>query len=120
MKRRSVILVSAALFAIPSVSLADASSAPTMKTSAGIEIAAPVVSSASCQQIRAVFDALDRSGYRKNSPTPLSDKDRIILAYESRLSAEYFWRCSNNQQQPVGNVANDSYNDNAFKYGYLD
>ncbi|MEM7545546.1 MAG: hypothetical protein AAF367_08425 [Pseudomonadota bacterium] len=113
----AAVIIALPALGIPALAMADE---PVMTTSAGVQIATPGVKTISCERIRMVFDELDKSGYRKDSPYPHQEEDRAILAYESALSVEYFWRCANKSVQGVGKGGPDSYAANAFQYGYLD
>jgi hypothetical protein len=82
-------------------------------TSGGVRIATPPVADLDCAGLRSVLNAIDRSGYRGATATPVDSADAQLLHYEDRVSRRFYIDCVN----APGAMADGG---GAFGYGYDD
>jgi hypothetical protein len=103
----------ATLTAALGVIIAQAASADArwFVTAAGVEIETPAIAELDCPRMRAVLDAIDASGYRRDAPEPLDEADMALFDYEHTLSAAFYADCV----QPSARIAEPQA---AFSAGY--
>lgn len=64
-------------------------------TSGGVPVPTPPLAGLDCAGLSRVLTAIDGSGYRGVAPTPGSDADRALRAYEDGVSRRWFADCVN-------------------------
>lgn len=64
-------------------------------TSGGVPVPTPPLAELDCTGLSRVLSAIDGSGYRGFGPTPGSDADRALRAYEDGVSRRWFVDCVN-------------------------
>ena len=79
--------------------LAGGALAQTLETASGVSIDAPPPETMDCAQLSNALTAIDASGYRSGS-APDDQADRTILAYETDVSEEFYWRCAQADVEP--------------------
>ena len=80
-------------------------------TAQGVAVETPAVATLDCPTMRAVLDAIDRSGYRGLRPEPLDGADRSLLDYENQLSAHFYATC-------VSALTRSQESSTAFAHGF--
>ncbi len=80
-------------------------------TAAGVLVETPAIAELDCARMRAVLDAIDASGYRRDAPTPVDAADMALFDYEHTLSVAFYADC-------VQPSARDAEPQAAFSTGY--
>ena len=80
-------------------------------TAAGVRIETPAIAGLDCAGMRAVLDAIDASGYRRDAPQPHDEADMALFEYEHMLSSAHYAEC-------VRPSAEDAPPETAFSAGY--
>jgi hypothetical protein len=86
---RAVVLAAALMTAT-----AAEAQARTFTTARGVTVTFDSVQALSCDALGAKLNEIDASGYRGNSPTPVSVADQPLFIYEHKVARALYTRCA--------------------------